>query len=101
MRPATSPCALRAKWLWYDPAARKLKLGFDDGLDDAEALTLHVGGVSLGFPDNTGGNSSFTLENVDIAWTDGETVAARVSKPSAAAVSTDATLASLAVEARR
>ena len=89
---------LRAKWLWYDPAARKLKLGFDDGLDDAEALTLHVGGVSLGFPDNTGGNSSFTLENVDIAWTDGETVAARVSKPSAAAVSTDATLASLAVE---
>ena len=93
MRPATSPCALRAKWLWYDPAARKLKLGFDDGLDDAEALTLHVGGVSLGFPDNTGGNSSFTLENVDIAWTDGETVAARVSKPSAAAVSTDATLA--------
>ena len=88
---------LRAKWLWYDPPARKLRLGFDDGLDDAEALTLHVGGVSLGFPDNTGGNSSFTLENVDIAWSDGETVAARVSKPSAAAVSTDATLASLAV----
>ena len=88
---------LRAKWLWYDPPARKLRLGFDDGLDDAEALTLHVGGVSLGFPDNTGGNSSFTLEGVDIAWSDGETVAARVSKPSAAAVSTDATLASLAV----
>ena len=88
---------LRAKWLWYDPPARKLRLGFDDGLDDAQALTLHVGGVSLGFPDNTGGNSSFSLENVDIAWTDGETVAARVSKPSAAAVSTDATLASLAV----
>ena len=89
---------LRAKWLWYDPAARQLKLGFDDGLDDAEALTLHVGGVSVGFPDNTGGNSSFSLENVDIAWTDGETVAVRVSKPSAQAVSTDATLASLAVE---
>ena len=89
---------LRAKWLWYDPSARKLKLGFDAGLDDAEALTLHVGGVSLGFPDHTGGESSFTLENVDIAWTDGETVAARVSKPSAAAVSTDATLASLTVD---
>ena len=88
---------LRAKWLWYDPAARKLKLGFDDGLDDAEALTLHLGGVLLGFPDNTGGNSSFSLENVDIAWTDGETVAVRVSKPSAQAVSTDAMLASLAV----
>ena len=89
---------LRAKWLWYDPSGRKLKLGFDDGLDDAEELTLHVGGVSLGFPDNTGGNSSFTLEDVDIAWTDGETVAVRVSKPSTEAVSTDATLASLTVE---
>ena len=89
---------LRAKWLWYDPAARKLKLGFDAGLDDAQALTLHMGAKSVGFPDRTGGNSSFSLENVDIAWTDGELVAARVSKPSAEAVSTDATLASLAVE---
>ena len=89
---------LRAKWLWYDPVARKLKLGFDDSLDDAEALTLHVGAVSLGFPANSGGDSSFSLENVDIAWTDGETLAVRVSKPSAQAVSTDATLASLSVD---
>ena len=37
---------LRAKWLWYDPVARTLKLGFDDSLDDAEELTLHMGGVS-------------------------------------------------------
>ena len=88
---------LRAKWLWYDPSARKLKLGFDDSLDDAESLTLHVGDLSVGFPDHTGGNSSFSLENVDIAWTDGETLAARVSKPSAEALSTDATLASLTV----
>ncbi len=89
---------LRAKWLWYDPVTRKLKLGFDDSLDDAELLTLHMGGVSLGFPDGTGGNSSFSLENVDLDWTDGETLAVRVSKPSAAAVSTDATLASLTVD---
>ena len=89
---------LRAKWLWYDPPARKLKLGFDDSLDDAESLTLHMGDVSLGFPENTGGNSSFSLENVDISWSDGETVAVRVSKPSTEAVSTDATLASLTVE---
>ena len=88
---------LRAKWLWYDPVARKLKLGFDDSLDDAEALTLHVGAVSLGFPANSGGDSSFSLEHVDIAWTDGETLAVRVSKPSAEAVSTDATLATLTV----
>ena len=89
---------LRAKRLWYDPTERKLRIGFDGGLDDAEALTLHMGGVSVGFPANSGGDSSFTLENVDIAWTDGETVAVRVSKPSAEAVSTDATLASLSVD---
>ena len=89
---------LRAKWLWYDPSGRKLKLAFDDGLDDAESLTLHLGGVSVGFPENSGGDSSFTLEEVDVSWTDGETVAARISKPSAEAVSTDATLASLTVE---
>ena len=88
---------LRATRLWYDPSARKLRLGFDDGLDDAELLTLHLGGVSLGFPANSGGDSSFTLEDVDVSWTDGETVAVRVSKPSAEAVSTDATLASLTV----
>ena len=89
---------LRATRLWYDPSERKLRLGFDDGLDDAESLTLHLGGVSVGFPENSGGDSSFTLEEVDLSWTDGETVAVRVSKPSAVAVSTDATLVSLAVE---
>ena len=89
---------LRATRLWYDPSERKLRLGFDDGLDDAESLTLHLGGVSVGFPENSGGDSSFTLEDVDLSWSDGETVAVRVSKPSAEAVSTDATLASLTVD---
>ena len=89
---------LRAKWLWYDPVARTLKLGFDDSLDDAEELTLHVGAKSLRFPANSGGDSSFSLENVDISWSDGETLAVRVSKPSAEALSTDATLASLSVD---
>ena len=89
---------LRAKWLWYDPATRALKIAFDDGLDDAELLTLHLGGVSVGFPANSGGDSSFTLENVDLAWSDGAMLAVRISKPSAAVVSTDATLASLTVD---
>ena len=89
---------LRAKRLWYDPTERKLRIGFDDGLDDAELLTLHMGGVSVGFPANSGGDSSFTLENVDVSWSDGETLAVRVSKPSAVAVSTDATLASLSAD---
>ena len=89
---------LRAKRLWYDPTERKLRIGFDDGLDDAELLTLHMGGVSVGFPANSGGDSSFTLENVDVSWSDGETLAVRVSKPSAVALSTDATLASLSAD---
>ena len=89
---------LRAKYLWYDPSERVLRLGFDAGIYDAEPLTLHVGDVSLGFPENPGGDASFTLEGVDLSWTDGETLEARISKPSAAAVSTDATLASLGVE---
>ena len=89
---------LRAKYLWYDPAERVLRLGFDAGLYDAESLTLNVGDVSLGFPENTSGNASFTLEGVDLSWTDGETLEARITKPSASAVSADATLASLGVE---
>ena len=89
---------LRAKYLWYDPSERVLRLGFDAGLYDAEPLTLHVGDVSLGFPENPGGDASFTLEGVGLSWTDGETLEARITKPSASAVSTDATLASLGVE---
>ena len=89
---------LRAKRLWYDPTERKLRIGFDDGLDDAELLTLHMGAVSVGFPADSGGDSSFTLENVDVSWTDGETLGVRVSKPSAVALSSDATLASLSVD---
>ena len=89
---------LRAKRLWYNPVARVLRLGFDAGLYDAEALTLHIGDVSLSFPDGTGGNASFTLEDVDLTWTDGETLEPRITKPSPSAVSTDATLASLGIK---
>ena len=98
LEPAGARAGLRAKWLWYDPSARELKLAFDDGVDNADSLTLHVGEVSLGFPEHTGGNSSFTFVDVDVSWTAGDTLAARVSKPSTETVSTDATLATLAVE---
>ena len=87
---------LRAKWLWHDPATRVLKIAFDDGLDDADLMTLHVGDLSVTFP-NPGGDSSFNIPDVDVSWTDGETLAARVSRPSENTVSTDATLASLTV----
>ena len=92
---------LTAKWLWYDPAARALKIAFDAGLDDAESMTLHVGGVSVRFPAGRGGDSSFTLADVDVSWSDGAMLSARISKPSATSVSTDATLASLTVPGAR
>ena len=79
---------LRAKWLWYQPSERKLRLAFNDGLDDAEALTLHLGETTLAFPENSGGDSSFNFEDVDIAWTDGQTLAVRVMDPSAEAAET-------------
>ena len=79
---------LRAKWLWYQPSERKLRLAFDAGLTDAEALTLHLGETSLSFPENSGGDSSFSFEDVDIAWTDGQTLAVRVMDPSAEAAET-------------
>ena len=94
----TGRAGLRAKRLWYNPVARVLRLGFDAGLYDAEALTLHIGDVSLSFPDGTGGNASFTLEDVDLTWTDGETLQPRITKPSPSVVSTDATLASLGIK---
>ena len=88
---------LAARWLWHDPAARNLKIAFDAGLDDAESMTLHVGEVSVAFPADSGGDSSFTIGGVDVSWTDGETLTARVSKPADEPVSTDATLKSLTV----
>ena len=83
---------LRAKWLWYQPSERKLRLAFDAGLTDAEALTLHLGETTLSFPENSGGNSSFSWEDVDIAWTDGQTLAVRVMDPSAEAAGADETV---------
>ena len=83
---------LRAKWLWYQPSERKLRLAFDAGVADAEELRLHLGEMSLSFPENSGGNSSFSWEDVDIAWTDGQTVAVRVAEPSDEADGADETV---------
>ena len=86
---------LQAKQLWYDPVERKIRIVFTTGVDDAEKLTLHMGDVAVGFPADSSGNASFTIEDVDVAWTDGETLSVRVSKASATAVSNDASLATL------
>ena len=86
---------LQATQLWYDPVERKIRIVFTTGVDDAEKLTLHMGDVAVAFPADSSGNASFTIEDVDVAWTDGQTLSVRVSKASATAVSNDASLATL------
>ena len=88
---------LEAKWLWYDTGRRELRLSFTTGLPEDVGMTLHVGDVALTLPASSGGEQSFTWEDVDIAWSDGDTVVARLLQTTGAAVSNDATLASLAV----
>ena len=68
---------------------------------DVRARTERSGEPPRVFPAGRGGDSSFTLADVDVSWSDGATLSARISKPSATSVSTDATLASLTVPGAR
>ena len=88
---------LEGKWLWYRTPDRKLHLSFTEGVADADGLTLHAGGVALGFPEGSSENASFTWESVDVDWTDGQIVSVRIARASPVPVSADATLASLTV----
>ena len=73
---------LHAKWLWYHAPRRKLSLAFTTGVADADELTLYLGDMQLEFPEGSTGNSSFTWEDIDLDWTDGEVLAVRLAKPS-------------------
>ena len=65
---------LQATQLWHDPVERQIRIVFTTGVDDAEKLTLHMGDVAVAFPADSSGNASFTIEDVDVAWTDGQTL---------------------------
>ena len=88
---------LSARWLWYGTQTRELRLAFTSGVADADDLVLQVSGLELAFPADSAGNSSFLWFDVDLSWTDGETVAARVVKPGGEGAATDATLSALTV----
>ena len=88
---------LEGKWLWYRTPDRKLYLSFTEGVADADGLTLHAGGVALVFPEGSSENASFTWDDVDIDWTDGQIVSVRIARASPVPVSADATLASLTI----
>ena len=69
---------LDGQGLWYDTSQRKLHLSFTTEIPEAEDLTLHVDGVAFALPKDSGGSSGVTFEKVDVAWTDGATVAVRL-----------------------
>ena len=75
---------LQARSLWYDAPGRQLHLAFTTATIDPTDLILRMGDVALPF--TYGGSSSFTWDDVDVAWTDGETVPVRVTRGDAVAV---------------
>ena len=66
---------LQAKWLWYYSPERKLRLAFTDNVPNVNDLTLLVGDVALALQ---GGDATFTWEDVDVDWEDGQTLKARI-----------------------
>ena len=71
---------LEAKWLWYYTPERKLRLAFKTGIANTDGLTLTLGHVELAFPEGSSGQSGFLWEDVDIIWTDGQTVRTRINR---------------------
>ena len=68
---------LTAKWLYHYEHDGKLKLSFTEGAD-VEGHVLQVGHLTFSFAENTSGNSSFTWDDVDVDWQQGQTLAARI-----------------------
>ena len=89
---------LTVKHLWYDAFSRSIRLAFTGGVADAGVSTLYMGEVGYPFPENSSGESAFAFDDVEVDWTAGETLRARIEKPANEAASSDATLSALAVE---
>ena len=80
---ASSSAGLEARWLWYFKPTRKLYLAFSDAVMGVQGMKLHFGDDAVQFQSTDNGSSSFNWPDVDVDWSDGETVAVRVVKPSA------------------
>ena len=68
---------IQVRWLWYYAPDRTLYLKLSQPLLDSEELTLHLGAVAVAFPN---GDAGFTWYDVELDWTDGQTVAVRLTK---------------------
>ena len=73
----------KIKSLWSHVPSRDIRLAFQEGLSDADDLTLIVGELTLEFPLGSSGNSSFKWTDVDVDWEDGETLQVRIVQTSA------------------
>ena len=68
---------VQVKWLWYYVPDRTLYLSLKQELPESGEVTLHLDGLALAVPR---GDTSFTWNGVDLDWTDGETVAVRLTR---------------------
>ena len=74
---------LKIKSLWSHVPSRDIRLAFQEGVPDADDLTLIVGELKLEFPPGSSGNSSFKWTDVDVDWEDGETIPVSIVQTSA------------------
>ena len=69
---------LQIKSLWSHIPGRDLRLAFEEGVPNAVDYTLQVGGLSLEFPADSSGASSFKWNDVDVDWEDGQIIHVRI-----------------------
>ena len=69
---------LQIKSLWSHIPDRDLRLAFDEGVPDAADYTLQVGDLSLEFPEDSSGDSSFKWKDVDVDWEDDQIIRVRI-----------------------
>ena len=69
---------LQIKSLWSHIPGRDLRLAFQEGVPNAADYTLQVGGLSLEFPADSSGDSSFKWNDVDVHWEDGQIIQVRI-----------------------
>ena len=69
---------LQIKSLWSHIPDRDLRLAFEEGVPNAADYTLQVGGLSLEFPADSSGDSSFKWNDVDVDWEDGQVIHVRI-----------------------
>ena len=69
---------LQVRSLWSYIPDQDIRLAFTEAFDDADGMSLMVGGLELAFPDGSSGNGSFKWTNAGPDWEDGQTIAARI-----------------------